>query len=128
MHRIDAQTSGIVIFGKTAEAANEFTDELKKKEVHKAYFALAKGCVKQEGKFEVNYRIYYGLSKDCLHASVLPPEEESSGYAGSHEDEEEAKRRIKEAKDARTIIKKVHYDEESDRTLLKCYPVTGRTH
>lgn len=34
----------------------------------------------------------------------------------------------RDVKDSRTVFKKVWYDEETDSTLLECYPVTGRTH
>jgi tRNA pseudouridine synthase 8/2,5-diamino-6-(5-phospho-D-ribitylamino)-pyrimidin-4(3H)-one deaminase len=34
----------------------------------------------------------------------------------------------KKAKEAKTEIKWMFYDKESDTSVLKCYPKTGRTH
>ena len=53
VHRIDRETSGVMVIGKTPEAAASLVDQFTKRETAKEYLALAKGEI-PEDKFTVD--------------------------------------------------------------------------
>ena len=48
VHRLDKETSGIVLVAKTSEAFEKLQSEFKNREVHKSYIALLHGKLKEE--------------------------------------------------------------------------------
>lgn len=54
VHRLDRETSGLVVFGKTQEAHRDLSLQFEKREVVKNYLALVDGFVKdEEGKIDL---------------------------------------------------------------------------
>ncbi|SIS91183.1 RluA family pseudouridine synthase [Alicyclobacillus vulcanalis] len=53
VHRLDRNTSGVVIFAKTARAAKAWADALQRGEVEKEYLALVEGEWQGEGRLAV---------------------------------------------------------------------------
>lgn len=54
-NRLDRNTSGIVVVGKTAEAVRKLNEAVKNKRIRKLYMTLVKGEVKNPGRLEDFY-------------------------------------------------------------------------
>lgn len=102
IHRIDANTTGVVILAKNKEAANAIRQQFENKTVEKQYVALVEGVIK----------------KDLLTHNVSIGKEVLIG--GS--------RKIDvQGKDASTDIKVLERRIHKNETLLSIVPHTGRT-
>lgn len=103
IHRIDAETSGLVIVGKNKKSEIALKDMFQEKKYHKSYLAIAQGHIKEE------IRIDKGLDREGLAIGV----------------------RMKvcdDGKESVTIIKPIKYNKEKDLTLIEALPLTGRQH
>lgn len=102
VHRIDKDTSGIILYALTAEAHRNLNTAFQNRDVTKVYHALAYGRVPEQ-RFTVDLPLL--VDGDGLHRTVAD------------------KRRGKEAITHFTLL-------ESYRgfSLLEARPVTGRTH
>ena len=103
IHRIDAETSGLVIVGKNKKSEIALKDMFQEKKYHKSYLAIAQGEIKEE------IRIDKGLDREGLLIGV----------------------RMKvcdDGKESVTIIKPLKYNKEKDLTLVEALPLTGRQH
>jgi RluA family pseudouridine synthase len=52
VHRLDRPVGGIMVFAKTSKAASRLSDEIRKNNFHKTYYAVVEGTLPKEGKFE----------------------------------------------------------------------------
>ena len=105
VHRIDKETSGILIIAKTKEAFENIQGQFKKRKVKKTYLALAHGRVEiKEGKVNVP-------------VGRQPWNRERFGV-------------VPGGRNAETNYKvKGYYKKDKEElTLLELYPKTGRTH
>ena len=98
-HRLDKETSGVILFAKNKESLRHLSNQFFRREINKEYHAVVKG----QHKFEeetVRGAIYYNGNKAYIN--------------------------IKKGKKAKTLFytKKIF----DDFTLLSCKPITGRTH
>lgn len=103
IHRIDAETSGLVIVGKNKKSEIALKEMFQEKKYHKSYLAIAQGHIKEE------IRIDKGLDREGLVIGV----------------------RMKvcdDGKESVTIIKPIKYNKEKDLTLIEAIPLTGRQH
>jgi 23S rRNA pseudouridine1911/1915/1917 synthase len=103
IHRIDAETSGLIIVGKNKKSEIALKEMFQEKKYHKSYLAIAQGEVKEE------IRIDKGLDREGLVIGV----------------------RMKvcdDGKESVTIIKPLKYNKEKDLTLIEALPLTGRQH
>lgn len=103
IHRIDAETSGLIIVGKNKQSEIALKDMFQEKKYHKSYLAIAQGEIKEE------IRIDKGLDREGLVIGV----------------------RMKvcdDGKESVTIIKPLKYNKEKDLTLVEALPLTGRQH
>ena len=103
IHRIDAETSGLVIVGKNKKSEIALKEMFQEKKYHKSYLAIARGHIKEE------IRIDKGLDREGLAIGV----------------------RMKvcdDGKESVTIIKPIKYNKEKDLTLIEALPLTGRQH
>jgi RluA family pseudouridine synthase len=103
VHRLDKQTSGIVVFAKSREHAQRFIESLVAKKLRKHYLARVTGRF-PEGLTICNEALSFDEKVMRAHVDAV---------AG---------------KDARTSFKCLEYDAETDSTLVACEPETGRTH
>lgn len=103
LHRLDVETSGLLIVGKTNRLAAAFLKMFNAKEVHKKYMALVKGKFPSEGVL-VDEPI--GLTKD----SAIGVKMAVNG---------------KEAKEAASRFELIEH--RGDYSLIRCIPITGRT-
>lgn len=105
IHRLDKDTSGALLFAKSADAFERFVEMFRKKEVKKTYLAVVEGHIQSKEGFIKNY-----LGKKAhLEGQVLwgevPP-----GKGSLAETEWQ-----------------VHSTSRT-ATCLYCFPLTGRTH
>lgn len=109
VHRLDKETSGVLVLAKTEEAFKELQRQFKERETGKTYLALAHGDLNtQEGKI-------------TAPVGRLPWNREKFGVlAGGREAETSYK--------VLNRYKKSNGKQEEILTLLELYPKTGRTH
>lgn len=103
VHRLDKETSGVLLVAKTKPVLEAMIELFRQKEVRKTYFALVDGVVKEKkGKI----------------ISRLAPKHRFQGQtvygSGPHGELAETQW--------------VKVKEGPKATLLECYPITGRTH
>ncbi|MGA1940113.1 RluA family pseudouridine synthase [Arcobacter sp. YIC-310] len=103
IHRIDAETSGLVIVGKNKKSEKQLKDMFETKEYHKSYLAIVEGEIKN--KITIDSK----LQKEGKNIGVRM----SAGNEG---------------KESCTIIKPIKYNEEKNITLVEAQPITGRQH
>ena len=103
IHRIDAETSGLVIIGKNKKSEIELKEMFQEKKYHKSYLAIVQGEIKKE------LTINKGLDKEGLLIGVRMKVCEGG-------------------KESITIIKPLKYNKEENLTLIEAIPLTGRQH
>ena len=101
IHRLDKETSGVLVFGKTPEANRSLTEQFASRAVRKKYLLLTDREVKR-GKFTATSTIVRSGERYVSHP--LPPGGERA--------------------ETRFAIAEVG----AERTLVEAEPVTGRTH
>lgn len=52
VHRLDRPVGGIMVFAKTSKAASRLSNEIRKNNFHKTYYAVVNGILPKGGKFE----------------------------------------------------------------------------
>ena len=104
-HRLDYETSGLMIISRNLSAEKKIKEMFEKKEIKKKYHALIKGRLQKELTLDIplEKNIDYEFSK---HKTKVSP-------AG---------------KIAITHIKPIEYFSETNRTYVELTPTTGRTH
>jgi len=103
IHRIDAETSGLVIVGKNKKSEKILKDMFEEKKYHKSYLAVV------EGKLESEVTIDTRLEKEGKNIGVRM----KAGDTG---------------KESCTIARPLKYNSEKNITLVEVNPITGRQH
>ena len=105
VHRIDKDTSGLLVIAKTPDAKSKLGSQFFNKTTHRSYMAIVWGnFVEDEGRIEGNI----GRDpKDRLRMTVFPPDSETGKPAVTHY----------------RVIERFGYV-----TLVECILETGRTH
>lgn len=98
-HRLDKETSGIIVFANNPEAYRHFAMQLEAREVKKVYHAIVHGLHKFEN-FEAAESIYTSASKSRVD--------------------------YRDGKPSLTLVGTLEAFKK--HTLVKCFPVTGRMH
>ena len=143
LHRLDKQTSGIVIFAKNANAAELFRSKLHTDEIQKIYFARVKGdfktiyekkelindngkiiCKKYIKAVDKSKGIHTDVDEKELEEFLKNQNNEKKGSSINKDDDKEKY----EPKYAETEFEFLFYDAKSNTSVVKCYPKTGRTH
>lgn len=101
-HRLDAETSGVLLLVKTPGAMPAFTELFEERHVDKVYLAVVKG-IPEVTEWKCRLRI--------------APMPDRPGYM-------EINNAI--GKDSETLFRVI--DKKADRALVMCWPLTGRTH
>ncbi|MFL2800675.1 MAG: pseudouridine synthase [Paracoccaceae bacterium] len=113
IHRLDKDTSGVLLLARDVKAANIFTTLFKEKLIEKIYWALVEGVPeKKEGKLE-SYIGKVDIWKPNIQEDLIS--EKRSGWN---------KRNKKKALSYYKVIEKVG----SKYSWLQLKPATGRTH
>jgi len=105
VHRIDMETSGLLMASCTKEAENYLKVAFEEKKVQKSYLAWVNGCVERD------FHIDEPLKSNNDYRQTKHKTQVSS-----------------EGKTSQTSFKMLSYDEKLDISLLECTPHTGRTH
>lgn len=106
VHRLDRNTSGIMIIALTQDAYQTFTSMFKKREIQKTYIALVVGHPQKSGT--ITYPIArHPIQKNIMHYFTNMSENSS-------------------ARDAQTDYQVLHYFDSY--SLVQAKPKTGRTH
>jgi RluA family pseudouridine synthase len=100
VHRIDRDTSGVIVYARTAEAQRLLTEQFSGRQVEKVYLALVQGYVAADG--EIDLPLLPDRSGTRTRVSL---------------------RRGQPALTRYRIVERV-----AGNTLLECRPLTGRLH
>jgi 23S rRNA pseudouridine1911/1915/1917 synthase len=105
VHRIDMETSGLVMASRHKEAERYLKHAFEKRTIEKSYLAWVDGKIEKPFVVDrpLKVRRDYGESKHKVCVS-------------------------EEGRVAETAFEPIEYDSSLDATLLACYPHTGRTH
>ena len=103
-HRIDAQTSGLVLVAKNKTANTILKTMFENKEYRKEYLALVKGTIEQD------FVIDKPISKSSGDITIKMSCEHQDG------------------KESKTHVYPVEFRNKNNTTLVKVVPVTGRQH
>ncbi|KAI0774848.1 pseudouridine synthase [Trametes elegans] len=103
VNRLDRLTSGLMILPLNAKLANIVTQEFVNGRVRKEYIARCKGKFPEE---------------EVVCEEPLLTVDRQMGLNIVHP----------EGKPAKTIFKRIRYDENTDTSVLHCRPLTGRSH
>jgi 23S rRNA pseudouridine955/2504/2580 synthase/23S rRNA pseudouridine1911/1915/1917 synthase len=102
IHRLDKETSGVIIFAKRTDTHKELSVQFEKHKVQKIYSALLQGVLSQE-----NGIIDAPLSKKNSHENVMVVDRKNGKHSITHFE---------------SVKKFKNY------TLVNAFPKTGRTH
>lgn len=103
IHRIDAETSGLVLVGLNYKSITELKTMFEEKKYKKSYLAIVEGHVKE------TLHIDSKLEKEGKLIGVRM----KAGNMG---------------KESLTIVHPIQYNEKKNQTLVEAIPVTGRQH
>lgn len=103
IHRIDAETSGLLLVGLNEKAINTLGTMFENKQYNKSYLALV------EGKMDKEVTIDSKIGKEGKKIGVRM----TTGTTG---------------KESLTIIKPLSHNEEKNITMVEAIPITGRQH
>ncbi|GAA7341255.1 RNA pseudouridine synthase [Helicobacter pylori] len=105
-HRLDYETSGLVLAGKTLQSVKDLKALFMQKKVEKTYLALAHGLVEKSMKIDKPILTPQNIQKDlCIKSKISPL-----------------------GKPSTTLVEPLSYNPFLGISLLKITPLTGRTH
>ncbi|AVK81992.1 pseudouridine synthase [Campylobacter fetus subsp. testudinum] len=129
-HRLDRETSGVIVVAKNADSALNLKKSFENRAVAKTYLAFV------NGKFDGS-----GLNEFCINdfkdfKDKLEFFDDIQGFVINKnmditKDYDDIKIRMEicpEGKRAVTVVKLVEYYPKFDISLVECYPLTGRQH
>ena len=106
-HRIDMETSGLVLCAKNKESERDIKMMFQERDIQKKYLALVYGELKNELTCKEPLKVHKD-SKSSVIRSIVKVD-----YSGN---------------DSETFFKPINYFKDLDMTLIACYPHTGRQH
>lgn len=110
VHRLDKDTSGVLVLAKDLITMKRLQKQFKRREVRKTYYALAAGQLRYRNG-TINVPIARSLRHRTRFAAVEP------GAAG-----------YENAREAVTDFSVIRYYPDRHFSLVKLFPHTGRTH
>ncbi|GAA7132966.1 RNA pseudouridine synthase [Helicobacter pylori] len=105
-HRLDYETSGLVLAGKTLQSTKDLKTLFMQKKVKKTYLVLAHGLVDKNTIIDKPILTPQNIQKDLRIQSKISPL----------------------GKPSTTLVEPLSYNPFLDISLLKITPLTGRTH
>jgi 23S rRNA pseudouridine1911/1915/1917 synthase len=103
VHRIDAETSGLVLISKNAFSDMILKNMFEEKKYIKKYFAIVEGHIEKNIKIDTPITNDTGLIKLKMKTDL-------------------------NGKESKTLINPISYYEEKNQTLVEAIPQTGRQH
>lgn len=130
VHRLDKDTSGLLLVAKTQEAFENLQAQFKSREVHKQYLALVHGTVEKSGVVEGAIARNPGNRENFIVDDSL---ENAREAVTRYEPVEKFKVQSEKLKVWFTEFNKIQMrklerSNYGEFTLLRCFPLTGRTH
>jgi RluA family pseudouridine synthase len=114
VHRLDRETSGVLLLARTQKAFAYLKSLFQKQEIQKTYYAIVQGVPKEKkGVIDYPIGIKRGTTKRTIHPSAH----------GAQKELKRAKEAITEYEVVRTFQK-----DGEKFSLVKVCPKTGRTH
>ena len=104
-HRLDCETSGLIVVGKDKNAVVNLKKLFENREVYKSYVALAHGKISENLRIEANMDL-----------------------ANDYDDVKMRMQIYEDGKSAVTEILPMEYFADIDATLVRAVPLTGRQH
>lgn len=104
-NRLDRLTSGLMFLGKNSKGAERLVKQIRERSVKKEYIARVVGKFPPEEDITVSQPLRTVSAKHGLNRVD-----------------------VDNGKDAETIFRRISYDPESNTSVVKCFPQTGRTH
>ncbi|KNE24247.1 pseudouridine synthase [Helicobacter pylori] len=105
-HRLDYETSGLVLAGKTLQSVKDLKALFMQKKVEKTYLALVHGLIEKSMKIDKPILTPQNIQKDLRIKSKISPL----------------------GKPSTTLVEPLNYNPFLGISLLKITPLTGRTH
>jgi 23S rRNA pseudouridine1911/1915/1917 synthase len=102
VHRLDSDTSGVMVVARNEQAWHHLKDAFAKRDVQKKYLAFTRGRPSREGLLETNY----GRHPTRRHKMAV----------------------LKVGRQARTVVKILKYFPLAEVSLVELSLLTGRTH
>ncbi|XDD47734.1 RluA family pseudouridine synthase [Leptospira sp. WS39.C2] len=108
VHRLDRETSGIVIFAKSEVSRKWLQKKFEAREVFKEYFAIVLGRIDKEQRLDgfIGKDIHSKIRKKMVYSPTVFPNSKSCS----------------------TLIIPISYNTKKDMSLVLVRPVTGRIH
>lgn len=103
VHRLDMDTSGILIFGRGKEAQRNLSMAFERRDTAKRYIALVDGRLEGEGEVDLPLMVDWP-------------------------NRPKKKIDFEQGKPSQTLYKALEYDAERDVTRVELTPITGRSH
>ena len=118
VHRLDKDTSGIIIFAKNREIAKQLSKAFEEKRVEKVYMAIVHGVPNPRNGI-IDYPIKYSLTNNNEYL-----------YQNSNRNDDSCDKKIKNTvlKQAKTLYKTIETYNNNKYALLELKPKTGRKH
>ncbi len=104
-HRIDKETTGLILCSKNREAEREIKQLFQERKIKKSYIALVEGKIEKE--LFIDAPILKNRNFEKIKLKVVID---------------------KKGKPSQTIIKPIRYLPEKNQTLIEAHPLTGRQH
>ncbi len=127
VHRLDKDTSGILLVAKTSEALKNLQDQFKERRIKKQYLALAHGFIETGGRVEGDIGRNPGNREKF---TVLEGGKEAVTEYEPLERLQFAGERLQEffSEFNKIQIRKLERMQYNQFTLVSAHPLTGRTH
>lgn len=134
VHRLDKDTSGLIVAAKTAQALESLQSQFKERTVEKEYLALVHGWVEMGGRIEASIIRNPGDREKFI---VVQPQKTSTFEAREAVTEYKPIEKFQIPNDKLQVIfvgfnkiqlRKLAVSGYGKFTLLACHPLTGRTH
>ena len=127
VHRLDKDTSGLLVVGKTQQSFDNLQTQFKERKTEKEYLALVHGRVEKGGVIEG------GIGRNPLKREKFSVLEDGKEAVTEYEPVQRlafsVQRLVEIFPDFSKIqLKKLDARRYQNYTLLKCHPLTGRTH
>jgi len=128
IHRLDRLTSGIVLLPRNVETAKELSRQFREGRIHKEYVARVSGEFPKE-EIDLQKPISILRLPYQLHSTEISVVDTVPEISNKNNDVLLSSKSLNSnPKFSRTVFKRLYYHRQSNTSIVKCIPFTGRTH